>query len=369
MSGLVKPKQYDWKDSNMALFGSETEKKIKQASAATEEAWQGAGQKVGLQIWRINQFKVEHWPKEDYGKFFSGDSYIVMNTYKNEGEEDFEYDIHFWIGEESSQDEYGTAAYKTVELDTLLEDKPVQHREVMENESDMFKEYFSSLTYLKGGAQSGFKHVEKKEIKPRLFHFKSSKKQGSRKKEIKMREIGLNVSNLDSGDVYILETEEVIYQWNGSGSDQTERFAAGQYVLQLREDRLGKIKCEVIEDPDIDEDFMSFFSDRNQVEEKFATKEHETHVVKRLTDATGQLQLIDVPVSDDKVTKAIMDSNDVFIVDKRNGACYVWFGKRASAGERKNWSIHAHNYLKSSPNPLKHVQTVKEGQEPAGFFD
>ena len=30
------------------------------------------------------------------------------------------YDLHFWIGQYSSQDEYGTAAYKTVELDTLV---------------------------------------------------------------------------------------------------------------------------------------------------------------------------------------------------------------------------------------------------------
>ena len=41
-----------------------------------------------------------------------------------------QYDLHFWIGKYSTQDEYGTAAYKTVELDTLLDDKPVQHREV-----------------------------------------------------------------------------------------------------------------------------------------------------------------------------------------------------------------------------------------------
>ena len=27
MSGLVKPKQYDWKDSNLVMFGSDDEKK------------------------------------------------------------------------------------------------------------------------------------------------------------------------------------------------------------------------------------------------------------------------------------------------------------------------------------------------------
>lgn len=147
-------------------------------------------------------FKVKDWPKEDYGKFFSGDSYIILNTYKDKESDEvrlsvrlmviisdykitklikfywcfdhfqsivdakflcynsqwmqhqflfetkpihywltiewnpyflhlfkflyyhFElqllYDVHFWIGKESSQDEYGTAAYKTVELDTFV---------------------------------------------------------------------------------------------------------------------------------------------------------------------------------------------------------------------------------------------------------
>ena len=54
------------------------------------------------------------------------------------------YDVHFWIGKESTQDEYATAAYKTVELDTLLDDKPVQHREVEGRESALFLTYFKS---------------------------------------------------------------------------------------------------------------------------------------------------------------------------------------------------------------------------------
>jgi len=121
---LTKAKEYDWKDSNMALFGSDTEKQVKKESAQCEPAWQKAGQKVGIQIWRIVKFKVTTWPKEDYGKFFDGDSYIILNTFKYEDTEELNYDVHFWIGKYSTQDEYGTAAYKTVELDTFLDDVP-----------------------------------------------------------------------------------------------------------------------------------------------------------------------------------------------------------------------------------------------------
>ena len=55
---MLKQKKYDWKDSNMALFGSDLEKNIKKAAAEGEAQWRGVGHKVELRVWRIEQFKV-----------------------------------------------------------------------------------------------------------------------------------------------------------------------------------------------------------------------------------------------------------------------------------------------------------------------
>lgn len=351
MAGLRKQKEYDWKDSNLAMFGSDTERQVKKDSAMTEKAWKNAGSKVGLQIWRIVKFQVTHWPKEDYGKFYNGDSYIILNTYKDDEGEQLLFDVHFWIGKHSSQDEYGTAAYKTVELDTLLDDVPVQHREVQGHESELFMSYFKTIEILEGGAESGFRHVKPEEYTPRLLHFHGEKK------NISVKQVNRCVASLDSGDVFILDLGMKLIQWNGSGSNKDERFKAGQYMQQLEQERSGKPKKEFVEEGQDTEEFDSYLTESKSEEEVFEAVD-ETKELYRLSDASGKMQFS--LEKKGQMTKSTLDSKDVFILDTKK-SLYVWIGKKTSVNEKRNAMAYAHQYLQRTDHPLVSVSCIAEG--------
>jgi gelsolin len=162
--GLTLLKEYDIKNSNVELIGTEIDHRVKYNSAATEPAWNDGkvGQVAGLYIWRIEDFEVIAWPKEKAGQFYDGDSYIVLHSYKvgeKEGREKLVHEIFFWLGSKTTQDEAGTAAYKTVELDEFLRGVATQHREIQQQPSEEFLALFPRLEILSGGVRSGFRHV------------------------------------------------------------------------------------------------------------------------------------------------------------------------------------------------------------------
>jgi gelsolin len=356
MAGLKKQKQYDWKDSNLALFGSDTERGVKKDSAKTEPAWKDAGKTVGLQVWRIVNFKVTNWPKEDYGKFYTGDSYIILNTYKVPPSEELLYDVHFWIGSKSSQDEYGTAAYKTVELDTFLDDKPIQHREVQGHESELFRSYFNNkIMTMEGGAETGFRSVKPQEYKPRLFHFNGDRK------GVTVMEVPLSRARVVSGDVFILDLGLQLYQWNGSSCNPSERVKAMQFMEELKSERLGKAQFEVLDEDGTSptHEFYSALKDED-IPDEIYDDDKEIKVLYRVSDASGKLSM--EKVKEQSVNARDLISEDVFLLDVGK-CCFVWVGKGASPAERMNGFAYAQKHLQTTKHPLANVVVIKEGQQ------
>lgn len=329
---MTEAKQAKFEDSNIAALGSYEDIQARLNAAKTESEWAGAGQAVGLEVWRVFDFKVHKVAAEERGQFFTGDSYIVLNTYKS-GTDKMGYDVHFWLGKESSQDERGTAAYKTVELDDLLGTLPIQHRETQGHESPLFLSYFKpSMQILKGGMPSAFKHVGPKEYKPRLLHVKQVGK------AIKVVEVPFTYQSLNSNDTFVLDAGLTIYVWNGNKCSGQERYKGNLVAEGLQADRGDKPTIIHTDQADDNADFWRVLGSKGPVSdsdtEPVAVRQNALRVF-RLSDAHGSLKMDEVYNGKGPLSRSLLKTEDVFIVDTPE-TIFVWVGNGASIGERRN---------------------------------
>ncbi|ORX75184.1 actin depolymerizing protein, partial [Anaeromyces robustus] len=295
--------------------------------------WKDAGTKVGLWIWRIENFKVIPWPKDQYGKFYSGDSYIVLNSY-NKGGNTLFHDIHFWLGETTTQDEAGTAAYKTVELDEHLGGGPVQHREIQGCESMLFLSYFKQVIIMEGGIDSGFNIVKPIEYKPQLFHIKSIGK------TLTCTSVPLTTDSLNSGDVFVLDEGLTIYQWNGCKASGIEKHKAMELTSSLKSERRGKPRVTVFNQDDSDATPFwkalggkAAIKDEPSVERLNVENPVIEKVLFRLSNATGDIVFKEE--ARDKISLSMLDTDDVFIIDV-SYEIYIWVGNNSTVVEKTN---------------------------------
>mmetsp|Transcript_27718 Transcript_27718/g.44350 ORF Transcript_27718/g.44350 Transcript_27718/m.44350 type:complete len:402 (+) Transcript_27718:1903-3108(+) len=366
--------QANLEDSNIQGIGSKENRDLKKSAAQTEKAYVGAGQKPGLQIWRVHNkrtasdtpdFGVEKvTDKNEFGTFFSGDSYIVLNTFKvkdmnGKVTDKLAWDVHFWLGNESSQDEIGVAAYKTVELDDLLDDGPIQHRELQGSESRLFQSYFKEMVYMKGGNPSGFRKVKPEEYEPRLLMIRRTKK------TTRAFEVPVAAKNLNHGDVFILDAGLKIYLWVGDKANAFEKSKGANLQSNVVASRQGKAKK--MNDPD--DEFWSILggtiADVSDADSPFPLSDDEcgkdasldTSSLKlyRITDESGAVKMAlehEGPIKWD-----MLDQNDVFLVHANVGI-WVWVGSSASRNEKSMSMKLADNYI--AENQLnKHIPVTQ----------
>lgn len=126
------------------------------------------------------------------------------------------------MGEETTNDESGIAAYKSVELDESLGGGPVQYREVQGSESALFLSYFKSgsgIEYLPGGVVSGFKTVVRDAWETRLLHLKG-------KRTVRVNQVPLSTASLNKSDAFVLDAGLKIFIFNGPKCNMYERAKA-----------------------------------------------------------------------------------------------------------------------------------------------
>jgi len=324
----------------------------------------GAGKENGLTAWRIENKVPVPVPAENLSKLYSGDSYIYLNT--KIGTTGTAWDIHFWLGADSSQDEIGIAAYKTVELDESLGGGPVQYRECQNHESGQFMALFKGgIEYLEGGVASGFAHVDRDAFDTRLLHLKG-------KRVVRVNKVPAEGASLNTGDVFILDAGMALYLFNGKDANRAEKRKGYEMIQKIKdEERGGKAEITFIDE---DPDCAPFWEALGGKIEVTSAGEDDTAAEKaakesielfRVSDATGAVEFTSVSKGD--LERSMLDTTDAFVVDA-GSEIFVWIGKGATAGEKKEGMMRAMDYLGRSGKPAwTPITRVVEGAESTVF--
>jgi len=331
------------------------------------------GQKVGIEIFRIENMNPVAIDSKDYGNFYGGDCYIILHTYEVKNSRC--WNLHFWLGDESSKDEHGAVAYRTVELDDLLGGKPVQMRHTQGHEGPELVSLFKNgVKVLKGGVDSAFTKVDPDKYDPRLFHLKG-------KRVVTVKQVELKSSSLNHGDCFILDLGKKLFQWNGKESNKYEKVKTLQVITDIRNQHGGPAKCElfILEGTDQKQNgadiFWKTLGDVKHV--KSASEGGDDDAVKQATpklfqvsDASGKLEVN--LIAEGKLEKKMLDEKDCFILDTGNGV-HVWVGKGATKQERAKSMEYATQYIKDNNLPAwLPISRVGQGGESAtfkGFFN
>eukprot|EP00603_Paraphysomonas_imperforata_P002999 CAMPEP_0114417660 /NCGR_PEP_ID=MMETSP0103-20121206/3082_1 /TAXON_ID=37642 ORGANISM="Paraphysomonas imperforata, Strain PA2" /NCGR_SAMPLE_ID=MMETSP0103 /ASSEMBLY_ACC=CAM_ASM_000201 /LENGTH=797 /DNA_ID=CAMNT_0001585967 /DNA_START=115 /DNA_END=2508 /DNA_ORIENTATION=+ len=304
--------------------------------------------------------------QEFSGKLYSGDSYIFLHS-KKKGN-NLVHDIFFWLGKDTSQDESGVAAYKTVELDEGLGGGPVQYREVEGNESPAFASLFKhvgGLQYLEGGVASGFKKVERDVYETKLLMVKGSR-------NVRVKDVAVSNTSLNTGDVFILDMGLNLYLYFGENSNKAERSKGLDVINKIRnDDRGGRAVVTLLSDDPRNVDFWTALGGYMNVTnpgESDSVADAQVSKLFRISDDSGSVSFTQVEYQSGRLNKTLLNSSDAFLLDNLS-ELFLWVGKAASADEKKSGMSYAMKYLTDNGYPNNtSISKMNEGTESPRFI-
>ncbi|KAM9607977.1 macrophage-capping protein isoform 3-T3 [Morphnus guianensis] len=293
----------------------------------------------GLHIWRVEKLQLVEVPEATWGVFFSGDAYLVLHNGPDERAH-----LHLWMGRDSSRDEQGACALLSTQLNTLLGERPVTHREVQGNESDIFMEYFPrGVTYQVKG-----------------------------KKNIRASERDLSWASFNTGDCFILDLGETLFVWCGARCNVLERGRAQELAAAIRDgERGGKARLEIVADGEEPPEMLQVLGPKPTLQEGSPEEDIVADqrnagaaVLYKVSDATGRMDLSQVAASS-PFSQSLLCSDDCFVLDNgAGGKVYVWKGRKANEQERQAALKVAEEVIaRMGHSPQTQVEILPQGRE------
>ncbi|KAM6331315.1 macrophage-capping protein [Alca torda] len=316
----------------------------------------------GLHIWRVEKLRPVEVPEVMWGVFFSGDAYLVLHNGPDERAH-----LHLWMGRDSSRDEQGACALLSTQLNALLGERPVTHREVQGNESDVFMEYFPrGITYQEGGVDSAFKATRPGAGPTRKLY------QVKGKKNIRASERDVCWASFNTGDCFILDLGETLFVWCGARCNMLERRRAQELATAIRDgERGGKALLEIVVDGEEPPEMLQVLGPKPTLQEGSPEEDVVADqrnagaaILYKVSDVTGCMELSQVAASS-PFSQSLLCSDDCFVLDNgASGKVYVWKGCKANEQERQEALKVAEEVIaRMGHSPRTQVEILPQGHE------
>ncbi|KAH9285255.1 Protein flightless-1 [Echinococcus granulosus] len=331
-----------------------------------------AGTQLGVEIWVIDEFYPKRFEPEDeeyVGQLYSGDCYILLQTREvTEVPKDGgatgnrEWRIFYWIGAKASLDKRACVAMHAVNLRNFLGIDGQTQREEQGEESSDFLSLFQGhkITVLEGSSGStGFHIVACKEAAVRMYRL------FGQEKTMYIVSMPVSPDSLDPKFVYLVDGDSCLYVWFGSRSRlliQTRGRLLAEKIAQ--KERLNEATISLEHEGRESTEFWAVVMGLWKPAPRPPAVEHqEERPVQAIVDhpkpptnvqrpppardyisadwklprpilydvklGKGYLELLQVDLPLGQLTRDILNSENVYLVDS-GGELFVWMGKKSA---------------------------------------
>uniref|UniRef100_A0A1B0FIP6 HP domain-containing protein n=1 Tax=Glossina morsitans morsitans TaxID=37546 RepID=A0A1B0FIP6_GLOMM len=332
---------------------------------------------ICFHVWKIDEDRLEAEPKSQYGIFIDDCAYIVyaaspIGGYVNQhtitrevkSSSTLERFIHFWLGENVSEQKRSNVAHKIQELDSYFSNTATEYRETQANESPRFLSYFKAGITIKSGLLLNSPDVN------RLYQLYG--RHFLRCFEMK----SISWEHFGADHIMFLNTAQQFYVWIGRSSSNIERRNAIELAYTHR---VNSEDIMIVDDgyeqsmPEKQKREWNSFLPLNQrvvcqsssmIEKTICNKMKIYKCCYRNNRLhLDQLDVV-IPTKDD-----LNDSSTVFVLDGIAQGVWLWVGNQAPQQEKTGALGNGRAFVKKKKYPYNTpVIRVTEGHEPMEFM-